>query len=68
LRADVARKILPVPEALVFEADEYLFTMAAALGPFVILPDALTHYRVHAGNLFFWALAQAQRENAAKRG
>jgi len=27
-------EILPVPEALVFEADEYLFTMAAALGPF----------------------------------
>ena len=52
LRAKLARKILPVPEALVFEADEYLFTMAAALAPFVILPDALTHYRVHAGSLF----------------
>jgi hypothetical protein len=52
LRAKLARKILPVPEALVFEADEYLFTMAAALAPFVVLPDALTHYRVHAGSLY----------------
>jgi hypothetical protein len=62
LRADLARKILPVPEALVFEADEYLFTMAAALGPFVLLPDALTHYRVHAGNLFLRAGASQAGE------
>ena len=52
LRAELARKLLPVPEALVFEADEYLFTMAAVLAPFVILPEALTHYRIHAGNLY----------------
>jgi glycosyltransferase involved in cell wall biosynthesis len=62
LRADLARKIVPLPEALVFEADEYLFTMAAALGPFVILPDALTHYRVHAGNLFLGAGASKAGE------
>src|SRR5260370_13096660 len=29
IRADIARKILPLPEALVIEADEYLFTLAA---------------------------------------
>jgi hypothetical protein len=52
LRADVARKCLPVPESLVFEADEYLFTVAAALTGGVILPDALTCYRLHSSNLF----------------
>jgi glycosyltransferase involved in cell wall biosynthesis len=62
LRAEVARKILPVPEALVFEADEYLFSMAAALGKSAILPDALTHYRVHAGNLFLAAGASEAGE------
>jgi glycosyltransferase involved in cell wall biosynthesis len=62
LRADIARKILPVPEALVFEADEYLFTMAAALAPFVLLPDPLTRYRVHAGNLFLGAGASKAGE------
>ena len=62
LRAEVARKILPVPEALVFEADEYLFSMAAALGKSVILPDALTHYRVHVGNLFLGAGASEAGE------
>ncbi len=62
LRAEVAREILPVPEALVFEADEYLFSMAAALGKSAILPDALTHYRVHAGNLFLGAGASEAGE------
>jgi len=62
LRAEVARKILPVPEALVFEADEYLFSMAAALGKSVILREALTHYRVHAGNLFLGAGASEAGE------
>jgi hypothetical protein len=52
LRAEIAQKILPVPEELVFEADEYLFTVAGVLAEFVILKDALTHYRIHGGNLF----------------
>jgi hypothetical protein len=52
LRREIARKILPVPETLVFEADEYLFTVAAALAECVILGEPLTHYRIHGGNLF----------------
>lgn len=55
LRATVARSVLPVPPALIFEADEYIFTLAAKLSRFVILPDALTFYRVHRGNLFLAA-------------
>jgi hypothetical protein len=55
LRADVAGRILPVPEALVLEADEYLFTLAAAVADIVILQEPLTHYRVHAGNLYLGA-------------
>jgi len=67
LRAEVARRILPIPEELVFEADEYLFTMAAALQPFAILPDALTHYRVHSGNLFLRAGASEAGERRKAR-
>jgi glycosyltransferase involved in cell wall biosynthesis len=67
LRADLARKILPVPEALIFEADEYLFTVAAALGKSAILPDPLTHYRVHAGNLFLGAAASETGERRKAR-
>jgi hypothetical protein len=52
LRTSVARKILPVPEALVIEADEYLFTLAAAITNSLILAEPLTHYRIHGTNLF----------------
>jgi hypothetical protein len=52
LRGEIAQKILPVPEALVFEADEYIFTLANALSDGLILTEPLTHYRVHTGNLF----------------
>lgn len=52
MRAEVARRLLPVPESLIIEADEYLFTVAAALGEVVILEDALTFYRIHDGNLY----------------
>src|SRR5260370_7041784 len=52
LRTQLARRILPVPEALVIEADEYLFTLAAAMSQIIILREALTHYRFHGGNLY----------------
>ena len=55
LRKQLALKILPVPDALVIEADEYLFTLAAAMSEIIILREALTHYHIHGGNLFLAA-------------
>ena len=52
MRAEIARRILPVPETLVFEADEYLFTMAAAMSEVVILQEPLTCYVIHGNNLY----------------
>lgn len=52
LRAEVGRRILPVPEILIFEADEYLFTLAPVFADAVILPEPLTCYRMHGANLF----------------
>lgn len=52
LRAELARQILPVPEDLVIEADEYIFTVGALLRELMILKDALTYYGIHGGNLF----------------
>jgi len=46
VRADVLRRLLPVPEAIRIEADEFVFTMAAALAEVYILPEALFHYRI----------------------
>lgn len=55
LRVGLARTILPVPEGLVIEADEYLFTLAAAMSEILILTNALTHYCIHGGNLYLYA-------------
>jgi GT2 family glycosyltransferase len=52
MRTQIARQILPVPELLTIEADEYLFTLAAALSDLVIFPDVLTYYRQHGANLY----------------
>lgn len=52
MRTALAQKILPLPEVLRIEADEYLFTVAAALSELVILPETLTHYRQHNASLY----------------
>lgn len=52
MRARLARQILPVPEALVIQADEYLFTLAAARSEIIILREPLSFYRIHGGNLY----------------
>jgi hypothetical protein len=67
LRSSVARKILPIPESLTIEADEYLFTLAAALTDSVILTEPLTHYRIHGANLFMAPGASAGGERRKER-
>jgi glycosyltransferase involved in cell wall biosynthesis len=52
LRAGMARRFLPVPEDLIIEADEYLFTLAAVASSLLILPEYLAFYRIHDSNMF----------------
>ena len=52
IRTSILKKVLPVPETIRIEADEFVFTMAAALGEVEILPEALFFYRLHSGNLY----------------
>jgi glycosyltransferase involved in cell wall biosynthesis len=52
IRRDVLRCIGPVPEGIVIQADEYLFTLAASLADAEILRDPLTYYRYHEANGF----------------
>jgi glycosyltransferase involved in cell wall biosynthesis len=51
-RADLLRQIGKVPEALWFEADEYLFTLAGFFADVMILRDSFTFYRLHDTNAF----------------
>jgi glycosyltransferase involved in cell wall biosynthesis len=51
-RADILQKIGKVPEALTFEADEYLFTLAGLFTEVMILRESFTFYRLHDSNAF----------------
>jgi glycosyltransferase involved in cell wall biosynthesis len=65
VRTEILRKILPIPESIVIEADEYIFTLAAALSVVSVLPEPLTYYRIHGGNLF--QLSEFNREGVLRK-
>jgi glycosyltransferase involved in cell wall biosynthesis len=52
IRKRVAERALPIPESIVIEADEFLSIMSIAYSRAVLLPDALTFYRLHDDNLY----------------
>jgi glycosyltransferase involved in cell wall biosynthesis len=52
IRTKLLRQIGAVPEEILIQADEYLFTMAAVLCEAAILTEPLTFYRHHDSNLF----------------
>jgi glycosyltransferase involved in cell wall biosynthesis len=52
IRKAVLGRILPIPEEIVTEADEYIFTLAPAIAPAIILSQPLFYYRFHENNQF----------------
>ena len=52
IRRSVLDEILPVPEGVVIEADEYLATLAVAISGALVIDQPLTNYRYHPGNLY----------------
>src|SRR6516165_11751330 len=51
-RRSVLDRLLPIPEALVIEADEYLFTLGGAVAEVAVLDEPLCYYRLHGHNLY----------------
>lgn len=51
-RSELLRRIGPVPEAVVIEADEFLFTLGALFSEVLLLREPLTFYRLQGQNLF----------------
>ena len=67
IRRALLDRILPFPEELVIEADEWMFTLAPALAPVVVLGEPLFYYRLHGGNLYQFSKqdeAKARRKGA----
>jgi hypothetical protein len=61
IRKSVLDRVIPIPEALVIEADEYMFTLAIALAGAIVLNKPLTRYRLHSGNLFQFRASDNQK-------
>jgi glycosyltransferase involved in cell wall biosynthesis len=67
IRAQLLRRIGLVPEAIEIQADEYLFTLATVLDCALILPEALTYYRLHLGNRFQVAVHDPEKLRRKQR-
>jgi glycosyltransferase involved in cell wall biosynthesis len=52
IRKSVLEAVLPIPESLVIEADEFMSAVAIAAGSALLLTEPLTFYRLHDQNLF----------------
>ena len=51
-RRRVLERLLPIPDAMVIEADEYLFTLGGAVAEVAVLDEPLCYYRLHSQNLY----------------
>jgi glycosyltransferase involved in cell wall biosynthesis len=51
-RAELLKRIGLVPASLVFEADEFVFTLGSLFSDVLVLREPLTFYRLHDANLF----------------
>jgi glycosyltransferase involved in cell wall biosynthesis len=52
IRRSVLGKVMPIPHAVVVEADEFMSAMSIAYSSAVLLPACLTHYRLHDQNQY----------------
>jgi len=64
-RREAVLALLDIPTNLVFEADEYLFTLAGLYTEVLILEQPLTFYRLHDKNLY--QLSGGQSDGARKK-
>ncbi|HUJ83930.1 MAG TPA: hypothetical protein VLW83_18750, partial [Candidatus Acidoferrales bacterium] len=61
IRRSVLEKVLPIPEALVVEADEFMSAVAIAHGGAYLLAEPLTFYRLHDQNQYQFREGDAPR-------
>jgi glycosyltransferase involved in cell wall biosynthesis len=52
VRRNILSRVLPVPEQIVVEADEFVSIMSAAYSSAGLIQEPLTFYRLHSENLF----------------
>jgi hypothetical protein len=61
IRRSLLEKVLPIPDALVIEADEFMSAVAIAHGGAYLLSQPLTYYRLHDQNQYQFRGADTSR-------
>jgi glycosyltransferase involved in cell wall biosynthesis len=61
IRRSVLEKVLPIPETLVVEADEFMSAVAIAYGGAYLLTEPLTYYRLHDQNQYQFRAGDSSR-------
>ena len=62
VRRSVLDRILPLPEAMLVEADEFLAAIAVALSGCIVSNQPLTSYRFHSENQFQFSAPDARKQ------
>jgi glycosyltransferase involved in cell wall biosynthesis len=63
-RRPVLEKILPVPDAITFQADGYIQGIAPFVAPIVGIDEALAVYRYHGANLYYLSQTDGEKDRA----
>jgi glycosyltransferase involved in cell wall biosynthesis len=66
-RRESLQQLLPVPEALRFQADAYLTALIIFVAPVAALPEFLGKYRLHSANLFQMSAEQVSPGQLERR-
>lgn len=66
-RREALQQLLPVPEALRFQADAYLTALIIFVAPVAALPEFLGKYRLHSANLFQMSAEQVSPGQLERR-
>ena len=66
-RREALRKLLPVPEALLFQADAYLTALIIFVAEVAAVPEFLGKYRLHGANLFQANVNEVSRRQLERR-
>jgi glycosyltransferase involved in cell wall biosynthesis len=66
-RREALEELLPVPEALRFQADAYLTALVIFVAPVLAVNEFLEKYRLHAANLFQVSAGPGARQQIERR-
>jgi glycosyltransferase involved in cell wall biosynthesis len=66
-RTELVRKLLPLNEKLIIQADGLLAALIIFLGPVIAIREPLAVYRIHGSNLYFHGAKEVDKARQSRR-